>query len=615
MRKFMAVTLLVGLGSLVPAWAQNAVTQNSEAQSIQQPQLEPELRVTTRAVLVDVLVNQDGRPVSGLKQNAFTVLENGKPQAISYFEESNAAPPAQAVQMPQMPPDIFTNFSPFPDPPAVNVLLLDTLNTEMDDQMVVHKQALEFLKSAKPGQRMAIFTMGLGLHFIQGFNDDPTVLAAALNHKKNDEVQNAVMIKSAAETLAQQNLIGMMASSEAYTTAASPEMIAALESFIKENDNSRSVDQVQLTLQNLQRLAAFLEGFPGRKNIIWFTDQVPAYFIAGADGGVFSGNPAVADEIKRTLSMLAAARAALYPIDARGTSNYSVYTAENAISTANSQPQQMVGVNGALAASTLNDDAVRNTAQMNEQILAEQSGGLAFANSNGLAQIINKITSSSGHFYTIAYRPTDSDMDGSFRKIEIKVSGGKYALSYRRGYYAVGDTLPGSSLAVRDEKMQDLAAKNPDAVNPLLPFMDLGMPSSEQILYKIRVYPAPAAAAPDAVEKLDATNYKVDFALDTTDLHLEPGPDGLRHGTLNISWVVYDRYGNAVSHEDHLVNLAFKPEVYDAVLKTGVQLHAQLTVPKGEYWLRTGVFDRGSRHVGTMEIPLSAVKPLETAAK
>lgn len=600
MRRWLAATLLAGLGSLVSAGAQN----------VQQP----ELRVTTRAVLVDVLVTDHGRPVIGLGKDAFSVLENGRPQTVSFFEENNSPRPAQAAQIPQMPPDIFTNFSPFPDPPAVNVLLLDTLNTPMEDQSYVHKQALDFLKSAKPGDRMAIFTMGLGLHFIQGFNDDPTVLAAALKNKKNNEVQSAVMIKSQMETLSQQNLIGMMAGSEAYVTDASPEMIAALENFINENDTSRSVDRVYVTLENLQRLAAFLEGFPGRKNIIWFTEQVPALYVTGSGGmgGVQSGNPATGDEIKRTLTMLAAARAALYPVYAGGTANYSAYTAENSVTTASSHPDQMVGAGGSLTQSMGSDDQQRNADLLNAQYLAEQSGGMAFANSNGLAQIIDRIASSSGHFYTLAYTPTNSDMDGLFRRIEVRVSGGKYTLAYRRGYFAVDDALPGSSLAVRDEKMRALTARNPGAVNPLLPFMDLGMPQSEQILYKIRVYPVPAAGP---AGKKDAVHYKMDFALDTTDLHLQAGSDGLRHGSLNVSWIVYDRYGNAVGHEDHLVSLAFKPEVYAALLKTGVQLHAQLAVPKGEYWLRTGVFDRGSRRVGTMEIPLSAVKPLETAAK
>jgi hypothetical protein len=49
--------------------------------------------------------------------------------------------------------------------------------------------------------------------------------------------------------------------------------------------------------------------------------------------------------------------------------------------------------------------------------------------------------------------------------------------------------------------------------------------------------------------------------------------------------------------------------------ETGVQLHAELAVPKGNFWLRTGVYDRGSRKVGTMEIALSSVVPLRGSSK
>ncbi len=60
--------------------------------------------------------------------------------------------------------------------------------------------------------------------------------------------------------------------------------------------------------------------------------------------------------------------------------------------------------------------------------------------------------------------------------------------------------------------------------------------------------------------------------------------------------------------------LNIKPDVYAVFQKTGVQLHAEIAVPKGNFWLRTGVYDRNTRKVGTMEIPLAAVKPVETAA-
>jgi hypothetical protein len=256
----------------------------------------------------------------------------------------------------------------------------------------------------------------------------------------------------------------------------------------------------------------------------------------------------------------------------------------------------------------------RDSDQVQAQILAEQSGGKAFANTNGLSDVIDKITSTSSHFYTLAYSPTNPKMDGAFRNIKVKVGGGEYKLSYRRGYFAVDEALPGSSLTMRNQEVQKLASKNPGAVDPLLPFMDLGMPQSQLILYKALIVPT-AAGENDAADKNNKNHYKVDFAIDLKDLKLNLDTDGLHKGALNVSLIVYDRYGNIVSREDHLVQLNIKPDAYAIFQNAGVQLHAQLAVPKGNFWLRTGIYDRASGKVGTMEIPLAAVKPLQTATK
>ncbi len=410
-------------------------------------------------------------------------------------------------------------------------------------------------------------------------------------------------------------------------------MIAALQGFINENALSRNVDRNHLTLENLQRLATFLQGFPGRKNIIWFSEKPPGVFVTGSGGmgGVQSSNPALKDEVGQTIAMLAAARAALYPVDARGTSVSGIYTAENTIPGSTSATSQLVGSGSAMLQQMNEEDMERNGDQENAQLMADQSGGRAFANSNGLADIIDKITSTSSNFYTIAYTPTNTKMDGNFRKIEIKVSGARYQLSYRRGYFAVDDALPGSSLMVRSKELQKLNQKTPGTIDPLLPFMDLGMPQSEQVLYKLRIYPASAESStaapnpapnappkeqPDKSPDKSKTTYEIDFAVNTSDISFTPDPDGTHKGRLNITLVVYDRYGNIVNQESHLVDLNFPPDACAAVQKAGVQLHAQLAVPaKGNYWLRTGILDRGSHKVGTMEIPLSAVVPLQQAAK
>ncbi len=584
------MTLEVGLITLL---SMSALAQTPQPGSEIQPE-KPSLTVTSRAVVVDVIVtDSSGKPVTGLGRDAFTVTEQGKAQTISFFEENGVAAPAEAMEMPKLPPDVFSNFSPFPQPPAVNVLLLDSLNTRIEDQSVVHSEAMKFLKSAKPGTRTAIFTMGLALHFIQGFNDDPAVLAAALNNNKNNEVETSVMLKGQDETIAQQRVVDMMSASEGGhgATAASAEMIAALQRFTDENDTSRSFDRMFRTLANLQRLAAFLEGFPGRKNIIWFAEKVPGVFLTGGK----TGNPAFDDEMERTLAMLATARAAIYPVDARGTSNSAQFTAENL-------PRS----------SQTAEDMDRNTDQMNAQQLAEQSGGRAFANMNGISEVIDKVTSNSAHFYTLSYVPTDAKMNAVFRKIGVKVVGGNYSLSYRRGYFAVDTDLPGSAMRIRDQEAQKLADQNPGAIDPLLPFMDLGMPQSEQILYKLRI--VPVADANEPAEKKDKSHYKVDFAIDLKNLKLDLGADGLHKGTLNVSLIVFDRYGNIISREDHVAALNIKTDAYAVFQNTGVPLHVDLAVPKGNYWLRTGVYDEGSRQVGTMEIALSSVAPLQASS-
>src|SRR6266567_4812441 len=128
------------------------------------PDPETTLRINSRAVLVDVIVtDHNGNPVTGLDKDAFSLTEQGASQPLTYFEEHRGLTPEQArsIQFPQLPPDVFTNFSPIGRPPAVNILLLDALNTPMSDQAYLRQAAQHYLKTLKPGSRLAIFTLGL----------------------------------------------------------------------------------------------------------------------------------------------------------------------------------------------------------------------------------------------------------------------------------------------------------------------------------------------------------------------------------------------------------------------------------------------------------------------
>jgi hypothetical protein len=161
--------------------------------------------------------------------------------------------------------------------------------------------------------------------------------------------------------------------------------------------------------------------------------------------------------------------------------------------------------------------------------------------------------------------------------------------------------------------------------------MDLAMPQSQQILFKVLVKPLPEAQAPGTsqatppptanpappADSTPTTNptpkkalpvrYKVDFAIDLSDLTFDMDADGQHKGALSLSILAYDRYGNIVSRKDTQAALAIKPQIWEIYKKTGLLFSSQIEVPKGQYWLRIGLYDQSSAKVGTLEIPLSSV--------
>ena len=87
--------------------------------------------------------------------------------------------------MPSLPPGIFTNYSPAPASGAVNILLLDALNTPLADQAYVRQQLLDYLRSTPPGTRVAFFGLANHLILLQGFTSNPEVLRTLMERGWN----------------------------------------------------------------------------------------------------------------------------------------------------------------------------------------------------------------------------------------------------------------------------------------------------------------------------------------------------------------------------------------------------------------------------------------------
>jgi VWFA-related protein len=561
--------------------------------------------------VVDVVVTKGSdEPVLALHKQDFEVKENGKPVAIDYFEEhtAKALPPGALSPLPKMPPNVYTNVPPEPESDSVNVLLLDSLNTEKPDQSYVHGQILNFLKNMQPGVRCAIFTLGSKLRFVQGFTTDSSVMLAALNDKKTGVFpENDPSSRSRADDQADKDRIATM------VTMMNGHMTAGIGAVAEAQADSSSFQygvRTSMTLEALQYLARYLGGVPGRKNLIWFASSFPVtVFPTSAQTEVMNRIHVNVNEVKQTADLFTSSKVAVYPIGAEGMMNDHWMEASGAGAGGGSPNVSGASVGGATLNSIAGPGgeadarAMRITAM--EQLAAD-SGGKAFFNTNDLNAAMTRAINDGAHYYTLVYTPTNKKMDGQYRRIEVKLNQGKYKLAYRRGYNA------------DDSLAQDVEPET----DPLHPLLMHGLPSATQLLYGVRVVPASPQPEPSATRagknpKLagPVTRYNVDFMIRWTDVELQPTQQQTRAGKIQVDLLAYDGEGKAVNWTGGTQAMNLKPEIYTAIQKSGIPAHIEIDLPNTDLYLVTGVYDWSTGKAGTLEIPIHPVPPTGTTVE
>ncbi|MFZ0806433.1 MAG: VWA domain-containing protein, partial [Candidatus Sulfotelmatobacter sp.] len=144
------------------------------------------IRSSVRLVQVSVVVeDKKGNPVTDLKQEDFTLHDEGKPQRIAFFTAplpTPVAPPESNQRASLLPPNAFTNRYDLKGqdaPGAVTVVLFDALNTAPQDQSFVRKEVIRFLQSLKPQDHVAVYGLTSQLLILHDFTRDAADLVAA----------------------------------------------------------------------------------------------------------------------------------------------------------------------------------------------------------------------------------------------------------------------------------------------------------------------------------------------------------------------------------------------------------------------------------------------------
>lgn len=573
----------------------------------------PTLKANTRIVVIDVVVtDQKQNAVRNLKASDFTLIEKGQPQAIAHFEEHAALSAAAVAKMPPIPklePGTFTNYSPAPSDGALNVLLLDALNTPMKDQAFVRQQMLKYLATPRPGTRMAVFGLSSSLHLLQGFTSDPEVLRAVVSGKKNlakasPLMDNAVSGDTVGADSPMNDMIEQLGNDP--STAA---VAASLQQFQAEQQSFQTMLRTRYTLDALNMLGRYLSGLPGRKNLIWFSGSFPVNILPDGDlQNPFGVEASMEGEFHETINLLSRSQVAVYPIDARGLMTTPMFDASNS---------------GAKYANPRNPGAfAKDEAKFFQQTAAEHgtmlqmaqdTGGKAFLNTNGLKEAVEKAVDAGANYYTLTYSPTNKDWKGDYRKIEVKLAQQGYTLSYRRGYYADD---PGAKVtsARRD------AAATETPFDPLRSAMQWGGPDPTEILFEASILPASEASEPEVVTGSHSSpktagpyrRYVVYFAADPKAITAVETATGQHHIDMQFLSFVYGTDGALTTSIGKRISADLTPEQYTGMLHTGFRYKQEVSVPaKGEYFLRVGLEDVATQHVGALEIGVDAVSKLK----
>lgn len=562
----------------------------------------PTFKAKARLVLLDVVVTSNkGEPVTGLKKEDFEVLEDGKPQSVSTFEEHKGASPTQ-IKLPPMPPNVYTNFPTVQSADSVNVILLDALNTPIPDQVYVHKQMIKYVKTIPPRTRVAIFTLASRLRMLQGITTDSSVLLAAINNPRAGPTPSALRASTVASDADQSridfltNEVQGPASSNQTLAQAAVDPVNATRQFLNDTAVFQTESRVSMTLEAMQQLARYLADIPGRKNVIWLSGSFPAGIVPDSDlTDPFSGTASFQEEIRKTTNLLTTAQISLYPVAAEGLTSDVAFQANNREITERRGNLSMQDNLQESRKATIDLDA--GHASMEQ--LARDTGGQAIYNTNGLNDALTRVVNNGSRYYSLAYSPANANMDGKYRHIQVKLIGRKETITYRHGYYA-------------EETQTDSAKRN--NLDPLMQLMGRNLPDYTQIIYKVLVQPTnpqPAAGAARAGNNADLkgpiTRFGVDFAVSVDDLRTEPGPDGSRHGNIEVMLVVYDLQGEPQNLVVGRSELRIPAKDYANVQRAGLQIRKEIDVPKADVFLRTGIYDLNSKTAGTLGVPLRNV--------
>jgi hypothetical protein len=206
---------------------------------------------------------------------------------------------------------------------------------------------------------------------------------------------------------------------------------------------AEAVYSSRLTLEALESVARGLSGVSGRKALFLVSDG----FLTG-----LSANSGAGYDLRRIADASTRAGVVVYALDTRG------LVASPPAATASSLTRTPPATVGLIDAMQRRSESATRDAM---NALAADTGGFLVESSNNLRDGLKQMLKDSETYYVLAYEPSNTKRDGSFRKIEVRLTGMRgVKVRTRSGYLAPDDrhaslaAAPPEAAARRAEQRQ-----------------------------------------------------------------------------------------------------------------------------------------------------------------
>ncbi|HEU4937191.1 MAG TPA: VWA domain-containing protein [Vicinamibacterales bacterium] len=520
---------------------------------------QPTFRTSVDVVQVDVsALDKDRRPVRGLTQSDFTVLEDGKARPIVAFvpvelaEASQEQPSAAWVR--DVAPDVTTNRA---WPEGRLVVIMFDWSIRFEDQALAKRIASAAVDQLAPDDLAAvIFSSGFSKGGVpQNFTADRARLLAAINQPFAVAMHNPPK-GSPFHDPRNSNEV-MIDDPEGYEAGDCYCRLCVPEAIARVADAVRDVRGRRKTLLFIGTYVRVYESLQGPT-----TRQGPE-FRPG-----LGGRPVVHPGVCSS-----------YLQDARG-------KMERATSLANLTIHAIdpVGLetewNSPMGGSIIGQMDRRDDLAA----LADMTGGRAVMNTNAPESLVPSVFAESQSYYLLAFSPADLNAKGKFHKIEVKVNRPGVSVRTRSGYYA-GETR------VAGNKPSVVTPETVSALEGVLPRNDVPL--------SVSAVPLAASGKNDATVAI-AIGVRHAVGKDPTD----------NNAPVKVLAAAFDRNGRSVQSEQKTVGIALPSSASGDV---SYEVLSRLPLKPGRYELRVAL-DAAAARSGSVytyvDVPDFAEEPL-----